>query len=208
MAKNYKSFTGIRGFWYKVHGSSEVNGGTDPEHIQFLQEISVSNETSIESAYGDNEVAEVAQASSPVEVEASFHKLPLEDRVKLFGLEVSDDGLVGVGQANAPYISVLFEKTTEQGGVEYVALPKGILSMGDTEGQTKEDGVEFSQDSVTGTFMPDEVKGFKEKKSFFFGSDDAGENKDRDKVWEALFGQSHPDSDGSNGNDDSETETP
>ncbi|MBF7028933.1 MULTISPECIES: major tail protein [Staphylococcus] len=208
MAKNYKSFTGLTGFYYMIHGENEVNGGTEAERIKYLQEISVSNETSLESAYGDNEVAEVAQASSPVEVEASFHKLPLEDRIKLFGLEESEDGLVGVGQANAPYVSILFAKTTEQGGVEYVALPKGILSMGDTEGQTKEDGVEFSQDSVTGTFMPEEVEGFEEKKSFFLGADEDGKTDKRDAIWNKLFGQSHPDSDGSNGNDDSETETP
>lgn len=199
MAKNYKSFTGLTGFYYMVHGTDEVIGGTDAERIQYLQEISVSNETSLESAYGDNEVAEVAQASAPVEVEASFHKLPLEDRVKLFGLEETEDGLVGVGQARAPYVSILFAKTTEQGGVEYVALPKGILSQGDTEGATKEDGVEFSQDSVTGTFMPAEVEGFNEKKSFFIGADEDYKTEKRDAIWEKLFGKAHP---------DAETETP
>ena len=142
MAKNYKSFTGLTGFYYKVHGSDEVMGGTDPERIKYLQEISVSNEVSLESAYGDNEVAEVAQASSPVEIEASFHKLPIEDRIKLFGLE-EVDGIVGVGQARAPYVSILFAKTTEQGGAEYVALPKLILSQGDLEGTTKEDKIKL-----------------------------------------------------------------
>ena len=195
MAKNYKSFTGLTGFYYKVHGEDTVQGGTDPERIKYLQEISVSNETSLESAYGDNEVAEVAQASSPVEVEAAFHKLPIEDRVKLFGLEQNEDGLVGIGEANAPYVSILFAKTTEQGGVEYVALPKGVLSMGDTEGQTKEDGVEFSQDSVTGTFMPVEVPGFEKKKSSFLGADEDGSTDKRDAVWNALFGVAHPDAD-------------
>ncbi|MGI2282582.1 major tail protein [Staphylococcus cohnii] len=90
----------------------------------------------------DNEVAEVAQASSPVEIEASFHKLPIEDRIKLFGLE-EVDGIVGVGQARAPYVSILFAKTTEQGGAEYVALPKLILSQGDLEGSTKEDKIKL-----------------------------------------------------------------
>lgn len=199
MAKNYKSFTGLTGFYYKVHGSDKVYGGTDAERIKYLQEISVSNETSLESAYGDNEVAEVAQASAPVELEASFHKLPIEDRVKLFGLEETEDGLVGVGQANAPYVSILFAKTMEQGHVEYIALPKGVLSQGDLEGATKEDGVEFSQDSVTGTFMPDEVPGFTEKKSFFFGEDKDGETAKRDAIWEKLFGQKHPDAEQGSG---------
>ncbi|OEK41306.1 phage tail protein [Staphylococcus saprophyticus] len=193
MAKNYKSFTGLTGFYYKVHGSDEVLGGTEAERIKYLQEISVSNETSLESAFGDNEVAEVGQSSAPVEIEASFHKLPIEDRIKLFGLEESEDGLVGVGQANAPYVSILFAKTMEQGHVEYIALPKGVLSQGDLEGTTKEDSLEFSQDSVTGTFMPEEVAGFNEKKSFFFGADEAGSTAKRDAIWEKLFGQSHPD---------------
>ncbi|CRV31541.1 phage major tail protein%2C phi13 family [Streptococcus equi subsp. equi] len=194
MAKNYKSFTGLTGFYYKVHGSDEVLGGTDPERIKYLQEISVSNEVSLESAYGDNEVAEVAQASSPVEIEASFHKLPIEDRIKLFGLE-EVDGIVGVGQARAPYVSILFAKTTEQGGAEYVALPKLILSQGDLEGTTKEDGVEFSQDTVTGTAIPAEVEGFSENKSFFFGADEDYKTEKRDAIFQKLFGQAHPEAD-------------
>ena len=192
MAKNYKSFTGLTGFYYKVHGSDEVLGGTDPERIKYLQEISVSNEVSLESAYGDNEVAEVAQASSPVEIEASFHKLPIEDRIKLFGLE-EVDGIVGVGQARAPYVSILFAKTTEQGGAEYVALPKVILSQGDLEGTSKEDGVEFSQDTVTGTAIPAEVKGFSENKSFFFGADEDYKTEKRDAIFQKLFGKAYPD---------------
>ena len=105
--KNYRSFTGLTEFYYKVHGE-DVQSVTDPERIKYLQEISVSKDQSIEKAYGDNQVAEMAVANGTVEVEAGFHKLPLEDRVALFGLEKSEDGIVSVGNDTPPYVCLLY----------------------------------------------------------------------------------------------------
>ena len=56
MAKNYKSFTGLTGFHYKAEGT----GVAEVERVEYLQEISVSKDQSIEKAYGDNVVAEMA----------------------------------------------------------------------------------------------------------------------------------------------------
>lgn len=60
-------------------------------------------------------------------------------------------------------------------------------------------GVEFSQDTVTGTAIPAEVEGFSENKSFFFGADEDYKTEKRDAIFQKLFGQAHP---------DAETETP
>ncbi|WP_353423660.1 phage tail protein [Staphylococcus xylosus] len=187
--KNYRSFTGLTEFYYKVHGE-DVQQVTDPERVKYLQEISVSKDQEIEKAYGDNQVAEMAVANGTIEVEAGFHKLPLEDRVALFGLEKSEDGLVAVGNDTPPYVAVMFAKTMEDGSREYVGLPKGLFTFPEVEGSTKEDGVEFSSDSTTAEFMQAPVKGFEEDKAMLMGHDAKGTSIMKDAIWEAVFGQS------------------
>lgn len=188
--KNYRSFTGLTEFYYKVHGAEgAVNVVKDPERIKYLQEISVSKEQSIEKAYGDNTVAEMAVSNGTIEVEAGFHKLPLEDRVALFGLEKSEAGIVSVGNDTPPYIAVVFAKTMEDGSKEYVGLPKGLFTFPDLEGSTKEDGVEFSSDSASAEFMPAKVEGFTEQKSMLLGHDEKGSTVMRDAIWKAVFGK-------------------
>lgn len=202
--KNYRSFTGLTEFYYKVHGE-DVQAVTDPERIKYLQEISVSKDQDIEKAYGDNQVAEMAVANGTIEVEAGFHKLPLEDRVALFGLEKSEDGIVSVGNDTPPYVAVMFAKTMEDGSREYVGLPKGLFTFPELEGNTKEDGVEFSSDSTTAEFMQAPVKGFEEEKAMLLGHDAKGTSVMKDAIWSAIFGGKAEDTSDDNAE---ETETP
>ncbi|KTT86012.1 phage tail protein [Mammaliicoccus sciuri] len=185
MAKSYKSFTGLTGFYYKTEGG-EIKKA---ERIKFLQEISVSKEQSIEKAYGDNGVAEMAVTNGTVELESTFHHLPLEDRINLFGLEQDEDGIVAVGNDTPPYTAVIFEKTTENGPTEYVGLKKGLFTFPEVSGQTKEDSVEFSQDQSTAEFMETEIEGFKEPKTMLLAKDEKGSTKGRDMLWQKIFGE-------------------
>jgi len=203
--KNYRSFTGLTEFYYKVHGE-DVQQVTDPERIKYLQEISVSKDQNIEKAYGDNQVAEMAVANGTIEVEAGFHKLPLEDRVALFGLEKSEDGIVSVGNDTPPYVAVIFAKTMEDGSREYVGLPKGLFTFPELEGNTKEDGVEFSSDSTTAEFMQAPVKGFEEEKAMLLGHDAKGTSVMKDAIWEAIFGEGKAPENDTTGDQGSEPE--
>lgn len=186
--KNYRAFTGLDEFYYQAEGD-DVNAVTDPERIKYLQEISVSKDQEIEKAYGDNVVAEMAVTNGTVEVEAGFHKLPLEDRTKLFGLETSEDGIVAVGNDTPPYVAVMFAKTMEDGSREYVGLKKGLFTFPEDEGNTKEDSVEFGSSSATAEFMEDEIEGFEEPKTMLLGHDEKGSTKSRDAIWAAIFGE-------------------
>ncbi|OEK22592.1 major tail protein [Staphylococcus saprophyticus] len=203
--KNYRSFTGLTEFYYKVHGE-DVQAVTDPERIKYLQEISVSKDQDIEKAYGDNQVAEMAVANGTIEVEAGFHKLPLEDRVALFGLEKSESGIVSVGNDTPPYVAVMFAKTMEDGSREYVGLPKGLFTFPELEGNTKEDGVEFSSDSTTAEFMQAPVKGFEEEKAMLLGHDAKGTSVMKDAIWEAIFGEGKAPENDTTGDQGSEPE--
>ncbi|EGQ0314112.1 phage tail protein [Staphylococcus pseudintermedius] len=193
MTKKYNAFTGVTGFYYMPLNSSEVKSITEPERIKYLQEIQVSKEQSIEKAYGDNSVAELAVSNGTVELESTFHHLPIEDREVLFGLEKSDDGIIGVGNNTPPYVAVMFEKTTESGSSEYVGLLKGMFTFPEVSGQTKEDGVEFSQDKSTAEFMPAEVEGFDTEQTMLLGQDEKGTTTMRDAIFKKVFGKEHPD---------------
>lgn len=190
MVKNTNAFTGVDQFHYMMLDEGEVQSST-PERIQYLQEISVEREEEIVSAYGDNTTAEMAKSAGNTTLTSSFHKIPLEDKAKLFNL-TEDDGLYFVGQSSTKYAAVMFARTTEN-GTEYVGLFKGVFLFSNMEGATKEDEVEFSSEESEAQFMPVEVDGISGKQSFVLGFDELGSTTNRDRIYELVFKTAHPD---------------
>ena len=47
-----------------------------------------------------------------------------------------------------------------------------MFTFPEVSGQTKEDGVEFSQDQSTAEFMPAEVEGFDKEQTMLLGRDE------------------------------------
>lgn len=189
--KNYRSSTGVTGFHYGVVGDGLV--AEEVERIKYLQTITVEMPQEPVRAYGDNQVAEIAVSNGDISVSSAFHKLPMEDKKVLLGMETVD-GISAVGSTdNPPYVAAMFEKTHEDGSVEYVGLPKGIFTRPSVEGNTKEDSVEFSSDEIEAAFMDRKVDGFKDEKSVLFAVDEKGETTNRDAIYEKVFGKAHPD---------------
>jgi len=189
--KKYRSATGVDEFYYGV-----VDEGTTAEKVErvkFLQTISVEMEQEIVSAYGDNKKAEMGVSSGDISVTAGFHTIPLEDKQTLLGLDVAD-GITAMGSGdNAPYVGVVFAKTYEDGSKQYVGLPKGMFTRPSIEANTKEDSVEFSSEEMEAQFMDREVVGFDDEKSVLFAVDEKGETTNRDALFQAVFGVTHPD---------------
>lgn len=186
--KNYRSSTGVDEFYYKpVEGTGKL------ERVKFLQTISIEMAQEIVRAYGDNRTAEMAVSSGDISVTSAFHKIPIEDRQVLLGLE-TNNGITAMGSTdNPPYVSVIFAKTFEDGSREYVGLPKGLFTRPNIEGQTKEDGVEFSSDEIEAQFMDAEIDGFTDEKSVLFAADEKEETENRDALFELVFDEPHPD---------------
>ena len=194
MAKSYKATTGVDQFYYGVLNEEENGTSGTPERVKFTQNITVEAPQEIARAYGDNKVAEIATSNQPVTVSGQFHKLPLEDRVAILGLEQTEDGLTGYGGTdNPPYVGAVFAKTHEDKSIEWVGLPKGKFMKPSQEVNTKEDTVEFGNDTIEAEFIDREVTGFNEDKSVIFGRDEAGETAARDAIFMAVFGEPHPD---------------
>lgn len=195
--KNYKSFTGLKEFYYgDLNETEDGIVGTAPERIKFLTDISVETPSEISRAYGDNQVAELAISNGPTTLTTSFVKIPLEDRAKLLGLRQIGTGYARTANADRPYIACAFSRTTENGATQWLGFAKGLFMSGSITGNTKTDGaVTFGSDQVNAEFMPRAVVGLEddEEGSMFIFEDAKGETTGRDFLFELIFGVSHPD---------------
>ncbi|MCA1029362.1 phage tail protein [Cytobacillus kochii] len=188
--KDYQASTGVDEFYYGVINDAIV--AESIERVKFLQTINVEMAQEIVRAWGDNKTAEMAVSSGEISVTSNFHKIPIEDKQKLLGLEVVE-GLTAIGSSdNPPYVAVVFAKTYKDGSREYVGLPKGIFTRPNIEGQTKQDGVEFSSEEISAQFMDREVTGFSDEKSVIFAHDKKGETTKRDALFLKVFGKTYP----------------
>ena len=192
--KNYKSFTGLKEFYYGTlsdDGASIINE-TAPERIKFLQNITIETPQEIVKAYGDNTVAEMAVSTDVTTLTTTFHKLPIEDRAKLYGYE-SINGMYGLSSdPNPPYVACVFARTAEDGGTEWLGFTKGIFTIASTESQTKGESVEFTGNETAGEFMPREVEGADKEITYLVAYDAPGETTQRDALFQAIFGTTYP----------------
>lgn len=185
--KSYRASTGVDEFYYGVIGDGTT--AEKVERVKFLQNITVDMSSEVVRAYGDNTTAEMAVSNGDISVTSQFHKIPLEDKRTLLGWEEAD-GITALGDSdNPPYVAVVFAKTYEDGSREYVGLPKGLFTRPSIEGQTKEDGVEFSSEEIEAQFMDRKVAGFNDEKSVLFAVDKKGETTNRDAIFEKIFGK-------------------
>lgn len=195
--KNYKSFTGIKEFYYGVleNDDSGIKEAT-PERIEFLQNIAVETPSEISRAYGDNKVAELAMSNGPTTLATTFHKMPIEDKAVLFGLKTIGTGFAYTPNRKSPYVACAFARTAEDGGTEWLGFAKGMFMPPSTSGQSKQDGsVEFGSDEVSGEFMPRSVDGIEDEDegTMFVFYDAPGETESRNFLFDLIFGKSHPD---------------
>ncbi|MED1603650.1 major tail protein [Alkalihalophilus marmarensis] len=193
MEKSYRASTGVDEFYYAKLTEANIAESV-PERVRFLQNISVEMGQEPVRAYGDNKVAEIAVAAGDITVNSAFHKLPEEDKAVLLGLE-EVDGILAHGSSDTPpYVAVVFAKTYEDGSTEWVGLTKGLFLRPNTTGASKQGNVEFNAEEISAAFMDREVEGFSDDKAVLFAKDKKGETTNRDKLFNLVFGKSHPNS--------------
>lgn len=191
MAKTYKAAINVNDFHYGI--LADDNTVDSVERVRFLQEITVEAQQEIAKAFGDGEIAEMAVSNGPMTVSGQFHKVPQEDKEAIFGLK-KVGGLSSYGsKSNPPYLAIVFTLENQDGGKEWYGLVKGKFTMPSVNGTTKEESIEFGNESVEGEFMSREIDG--EPVMRLSGVDEAGETTVRDEIFQAVFGQPHPDAD-------------
>src|SRR5699024_3997084 len=111
--KKYRAANGVSEFYYGI-----INDGITADkvyRVEYLQEISVEMEGEHEKAHGDNKVAEIAYSQGDTSVSSQFHKVPMEDKKRLFGFEEQEGIVAKRSSDNTPYVAVIFAKTHEDG---------------------------------------------------------------------------------------------
>lgn len=190
MAKTYKAAINVNDFHYAVLDESDTVLG-EIERVRFLQEITVEAQQEIVKAFGDGEVAEMATSNGPMTVSGQFHKIPQEDKDTIFGLK-KIGGLSAYGpDSTPPYVAIIFSVEDQDGGKGWYGLAKGKFTMPSVEGSTKEESIEFGNETVEGEFMSREIEG--ERVMRLSGEDAPGETTVRDEIFQAIFGKPHPD---------------
>lgn len=188
--KNYKASTGVDEFYHAALDETKTNiiSGSI-ERIEFAQTITVEMPQEAVRAFGDNKTAEIAVANGNISLTGAFHKLPIETRQALLGLETVE-GLSSYGaDDNPPYSACVFAKTHEDGSKEWVGLTKGLFMRPTVNAQTKTDSTTFNPDEITGQFMEREVDGFTKEKSVIFGYDGPKDTTNRDTLFMKVFGK-------------------
>lgn len=152
--KNRSAVVGIDKFYYAIlkGDTEEAASYEDTVRVPYVQNVSIETEQEIAKAFGDNTVAEMAVSTGVATVEFQFHTIPLEDRVALLGLTEEDGLIIQKSQVNPPYVAVILEKTKGDGTSELVGLTKGMFTLPSTEAATKEDTLEFGNDTISGEF--------------------------------------------------------
>lgn len=192
--KNYRASTGVDEFYYAplLPVPTGATYTEAIERVKFLQTIEIEQSQEVVRAYGDNKTAELAVANGSTTVSSAFHKLPIEDRNRLFGLETAE-GLSSYGTDDTPpYVACVFAKTYEDGSKEWVGLTKGMFMKNNIAGATKEDGVTFGTDEISAEFMERKVDGFTSEKTLITGVDAKGETVNRDALFLKIFGLAYP----------------
>src|SRR5699024_1071306 len=202
MAKTYKAAINVNDFHY-VELDEDNKAVGDIERVRFLQEITVEAQQDIVRAFGDGEVADMATSNGPMTVSGQFHKIPQEDKDTTFGV-TKVGGLSAYGpDSNPPYVAVIFSIEDQDGGKGWYGLAKGKFTMPSLEGATKEESIEVGNETAEQEFMSRDIEG--ERVMGLSGEDEAGETTVRDEIFEAIFGQPHPDG-GNGGGDEGKSE--
>src|SRR5699024_7851025 len=204
MAKNYSATVNIKGFKYAIQKEDNQDGVSyeDPVSVPFAQSVDIETEQSLEKAYGDGRVAEMAVATGTTTITMGWHNIPLEVRQELLGLEEDDDGLIiQRSQVTPPDVAIILEQEKNDGSVELVGLTKGKFMLPAIEGETKEDSVEFGNHEIEGEFAARHYDDVAQIMVFIDDEDSEGkETKFKDKV----FLDSEKDGGNSGGGDDGE----
>lgn len=189
MPKTYKAAINVNDFHYaELDNTDSVKG--DIERVRFLQEITVEAQQEIVKAFGDGEVAEMATSNGPMTVSGQFHKIPQEDKDVIFGLS-KIGGLSAYGpDSNPPYVAVVFSIEDQDGGKGWYGLAKGKFTMPSVSGSTKEESVEFGNETAEGEFMSRTIE--EERVMRLSGEDGPGETTVRDEIFQAIFGKPYP----------------
>ena len=180
---------GVTNFYYGLVKADDTATWTvdQVKRIKFLNEITVESEQDVAKAFGDNQTAAKATFNGDITVSTTFVNIPAEDKAILSGARY-EEGIVRFNKDDIPpEVAVVFERTLHDGSSEWLGLYKGTFTRPSENGKTKEEGIDFQNAEVEGTFIPRDKDG----DTHILVTDDKGVTVNRDKLFTEMFGKTY-----------------
>ena len=124
--------------------------------VPSLINISITDSVEQNKFYSDDSVEQSFSKTSGKEVTVELGYITNEIEALITGKEVDENGVLIQKSSDAPKeIALMFRAPKSKGGAfRYICLYKGTLARTESEYATQEDGVESSNVTLTGTFIP------------------------------------------------------
>ena len=148
---------GLRDLHFALNTLDDETSATydTPEKIGPAITATVTHNNSTTDLYAEDGVFDTADAKGPMEVSFSTADLPLAVQATLLGATINAEGeLVESKDDKAPDVALLFRSLKHDGTYRYVKLLKGKFRKTEETYNTKGESVEYTNESLTGRFVP------------------------------------------------------
>jgi len=140
----------------KVNKDDSTGITYDPEirKIALAVQSDIKPNSSSESFYADDQVAETANQMGDVDVDIELGHLTTADQAFLLGAKVNSDGVLEFSvNDQAPYVAIGFESEKSNGASRFVWLYKGKFGLPESSNKTKSDKPEFQTEKISAKFI-------------------------------------------------------
>lgn len=127
-----------------------------PVKVPSLISVSITDSVEQSKFFSDDSVEQAFSKTSGKEVTIELGYLTNDLEAKITGKEVDESGVLLQSGSDAPKeVALLFRAPKSKGNAfRYLCLYKGTLARTESEYTTQEEGVESSNVTLTGTFVP------------------------------------------------------
>ena len=156
------TLTGLKNIYYAKMTADTAESTTYGDPVKLGNAISVDINPTIEEnkLYGDNMAVAVVKKLKEIAITISTTDIPLADRAIMLGYTKNADGSITVkNEDNAPYVALMFEATTADGGSHYYKFYKGRFAPSQQQIETEGESINWQTPSMEGTFIARESDG-------------------------------------------------
>ena len=157
------TLTGLKNIYYAKMTADTAESTTYGDPVKLGNAISVDINPTIEEnkLYGDNMAVAVVKKLKEIAITISTTDIPLADRAIMLGYSRSTvNGSITVkNEDNAPYVALMFEATTADGGSHYYKFYKGRFAPSQQQIETEGESINWQTPSMEGTFIARESDG-------------------------------------------------
>lgn len=150
---------GVNKFYYAKQLTEDTASAAatydSPVAVPGLRSVSREVESNTNTMYADNGPYETDTAMGDITVSLEMAELPLSVQADLLGCtyDSTNKKLTRKTSDSAPYVAIMFEGNTADGGKRCVKLYKGKFAVPDDSYATKEENIEYQPETLEASFV-------------------------------------------------------